>query len=249
MRLMGCVCMCVYVRAGMCACICAHACTCACGRMCMHVSHLCKYNWNWEQRIYIWLENCWTLFHQILSVEMMVLSVWPGQQMMKCGLEETGISKTQASSHEEVTNEDIACHFLRNQGYHSPQYHSTRPDSQPGLLCRMLTRLCGVICRRAWTLAQQFFICDANTPSHWALCQAARKKMLDWNTPTPTQFPFTRFGFQWLFFFLSFFPILKFSLKGWKCQDIEDVQKSVVGTLTLIWRKSSQQCQHGWPSL
>jgi len=73
--------------------------------------------------------------------------------MMKYGLEETGISKTQESSHEEVTNEDIACHFLRHQGYHSPQCHSTRPDCQPGLLCRMLTRLCEVLCRRALTLA------------------------------------------------------------------------------------------------
>jgi len=69
--------------------------------------------------------------------------------MMKYGLEETGISKTQESSRDEVINEDIACHFLRHQGYHSPQCHSTRPDSQPGLLCRMLTRLCEVVCGRA----------------------------------------------------------------------------------------------------
>ena len=86
--------------------------------------------------------------------------------MMKYGLEETGNPKTQESSHEEVTNEDIACHFLRHQGYHSPPCHSIRPDSQPGLLCRMLTRLCEVLYRRALTLAQQLFICDANTPGH-----------------------------------------------------------------------------------
>jgi hypothetical protein len=41
---------------------------------------------------------------------MMVLR--PEKQMIKYGLEETGISKTQESSREVVTNEDIACHFL-----------------------------------------------------------------------------------------------------------------------------------------
>ncbi len=85
MRLMGAVCVCVCMR--------THARMCTC----VHVSHLCMHNWNLEPRIYIWLENCWTLFHQKLSVEMMVLSVWPGKQMMKYGLEETCISKTQKS--------------------------------------------------------------------------------------------------------------------------------------------------------
>ena len=98
---------------------------CVCARA--HVSLLCKYNRNLEQRIYIWLENCWTLFYQKLSKEMMVLSVWPGKQMMKYGLEETWISKTQKSLREEVINEDVAYHFLWLQGYHSPQCYSTRP--------------------------------------------------------------------------------------------------------------------------
>jgi len=68
---------------------------------------------------------------------------------MKNGFEETGISKTQESSHEEFTDEDIASLFLRHQGYHSPRCHTTRPDSEPGLLCSMLTRLCEVLCKRA----------------------------------------------------------------------------------------------------
>ena len=170
MRLMGSVCVCVCVCVRVRVLVRVHAWVGMC------VSHLCKYNWNLDQRIYICLENCWTLFHQKLSVEMMVLSVWRGKQTMKYGLEQTGISKTQESSHEEVTNEDIACHFLRHQGYHLPQCHSTRPDSQSGLLCRMLTRLCEVLCRRAWILAQQLFIFDASTPGHWALCQAPHLK-------------------------------------------------------------------------
>jgi len=140
---------------------------------------------------------------------MMVLSAWPGKQMMKYGLEETGISKMQESSCEEVTNEDIACHFLQHQGYHSPHCHSARPDTQPGLLCRMLMRLCEV-CRRAWTLAHQFVVCHANTPGHRALRQLAHKKsVVGLEHSPPPNFHLQDLAFSGFFFF----PILKL-LKG-----------------------------------
>jgi len=47
-------------------------------------------------------------------------------------METLGIPTIQGTSHFESTNEDGAHNFLRYRGY---CFHSTRPNSQPTLLC------------------------------------------------------------------------------------------------------------------
>jgi hypothetical protein len=65
----------------------------------------------------------------------MELSVWSQKQTTQSAMETADIPMTQKSSHVEITNEDNAHHFLGYEGYCSLWIHSTRPNSQPSLLC------------------------------------------------------------------------------------------------------------------
>jgi hypothetical protein len=64
-----------------------------------------------------------------------VLSVWSWKHLTKFATETAVISMTQGSLHVEIANEDIAHNFFQYQGYRSLLIYSTRPDSQPSLLC------------------------------------------------------------------------------------------------------------------
>jgi hypothetical protein len=64
----------------------------------------------------------------------------------------SGIPISQESLHVEITDEDNTHHFLRCQGYCSLWAHSTRPNSQPNLLCGNFEAITWIL-HRDWIFA------------------------------------------------------------------------------------------------
>jgi hypothetical protein len=102
-------------------------------RVCFYVSLQ-----NWENFFFLeWLNNikfCQPFVKNYHCRWNTVSSIWTRKQTTKFAMEKADIPTTQDSSHVKITNEDIAHHFLRCQGYCSLWIHSARLNSQPHLL-------------------------------------------------------------------------------------------------------------------
>jgi hypothetical protein len=80
--------------------------------------------------------NCLTVFCQKWSLEMKRGVFNMTRKANGKAVDNNDISKRQRSSYDEITNEENSNHFLPYQRYCTFLIRSTRPNSQPGLLCR-----------------------------------------------------------------------------------------------------------------
>jgi len=132
---------------------------------------------------------------------------------------------------------DNAYYFLGLQGYCSLWIHSTRPNSQLSLLCgntEAVTWSCAWERPEIWP--NDWILNHDNAPSHKVLSvrQFLAQKSITKMQHSPCSLDLAPNDF-WLF------HKIKSALKGWRFQDVEDIQKNMTTALKSVTQQEFQK--------